>query len=68
MKLDQFKFHLLLQDKTIPELEKMIKENDLVLEVKRLGKYVLLDTPPRDFSVGKYVAKNGKVYYIVKEE
>ena len=67
IEFDTFKFHLLLQDKTIPELEKMIAGGIYKFKVKRKGIYQLLSKPTRDNSSGIYVDKNGNKYSIEKE-
>ncbi len=61
---DTFKFHLLLQNKTIPELEQLIKSGETAFKVKRKGIYVLLDTPSREHSSGVYVDSNSKKWSI----
>ena len=64
IQFDTFKFHLLLQDKTIPELEAMIKTGETQFKVKRKGTYQLLETPTRDNSSGIYIDKNGRKWSV----
>ena len=62
--LEKFPFHLLLTNKQIPELERMIKNEEYQFQVKRLGVYQLSPTKTREFSTGTYIDKNGRIWYI----
>jgi len=64
IQFDTFKFHLLLQDKTIPELEAMIKTGETQFKVKRKGTYQLLSAPTRLNSSGIYVDKNNNKWSV----
>ena len=64
---DTFKFHLLLQNKTIPELEQLIKSGEYSFKVKRRGIYHIRSTPSREHSAGVYVDKNQNTWSIEGE-
>ena len=60
IELNDFKFHELLQEKHIPSLEKLIKENETKFKVGRKGTYALLECSTRDNSSAVYIDKSGK--------
>jgi len=62
--LQTFKFHLLLQETIIPELESLIKLGETQFKIVRKGTYELLAAPTRDNSSGVYKDKSGKTWAV----
>ena len=60
----EFKFHLLLQETIIPELEKLLRLGETKFKVVRLGTYELLPGPTREHSSGVYKDKSGQTYSV----
>lgn len=66
--LDTFQWHWLLQDRRIPQLERLIAQGITRFRVARLGTYVILNTQPREGSVATYRSTRGVAYYIIREK